>query len=476
MPSAPSWLQTPLRDRLRWSARFRALLAADAQHLADLAQREIAKPPVETLAADIMPVLACCRRLERRAARLLRPRRLGGAPPWLPGVGVRVHRVPLGAVGIIATWNYPIGLLGVQMAQALVAGNRVIVKPSERAPDTQRRLCALAAHALAALGLDPAALAVRSHERDAGRALAESGEIDHLIFTGSTEVGRAIAQALAPRLVTSDLELSGRDSALVLADADPRLAARVLVTALDMNAGQTCMAPRRVLVEGPIFEAFCDHARRALSAMGPRPLVDAHAADHGRRLHAEALARGGRDLHPEPQPASGPALRPALVVTGAADALVEGRHFGPLAAVVRVDSLEQALSIHRACDQHLATSVFTRAPRRHAGLATRLRATSVTFNDCIIPTAHPGAAIGGAGPSGWGLTQGDAGLLALTRPVHVSRTHPRVRIPPAPPDPAQARWLLRSARWLYGRPRGELPPHPDAATATLGRSSPAQEP
>ena len=484
MPPARTPRQPDLRTRLRWCSRFRAAIAADIDTLATLAEREIGKPPIETITADLYPVMATCARLGRRAGRVLRGRRLGGTPMWLPGVRVRVERAPLGTVGIIATWNYPVGLLGVQLAQAVVAGNRVIVTPSERAPETQTRLLELAAGALDAVGMPAGTIRVAPAEREAGEALAASEEIDHLVFTGSTDVGRKIASSLAPRLVTSELELSGRDSALVLADADPKLAARVLVTTLNMNAGQTCMAPRRVLVAAEVFDAFCAAATDALRDLPPRPMIDGASADHCRSLHAEALARGGRDLHPAADLGDAQSMRPAMVVTDPEDTLGEGRHFGPLCAVVRVASLDEAIAAHRRCDQHLATSVFTRSPRAHAALPARLGVTTVTFNDCIIPTAHPGAAIGGLGPSGWGVTQGDAGLLALTRPVHVSRTHPLVRIPPKPPEPAQAGLLARSARLLYGRnaPRGGPSTatlvrwSADSRSAHTDRANPVQEP
>ena len=187
-----------------------------------------------------------------------------GGAWWSIGQRHQVERVPLGRIGIIATWNYPVQLLGVQLVQALAAGNRVVVKPSERTPRTQALLLDLARRA----GLPEGTLDVLPATRDAGAAMLQHAEMDHLVFAGSTAVGRRIAEAAARRLLPSTLELSGRDTAFVLADADPALAARTIWSAVTMNAGQTCMAPRRVLVDSRVYERFLAALARLPRAPG----------------------------------------------------------------------------------------------------------------------------------------------------------------------------------------------------------------
>lgn len=444
----------PLSERLSWLKTFRRGVAAHERELCDLASAETGKPRDETLTTDILPLVSACAWLEKHAKRILKPRGVGGKPMWLLGVRVRIERAPIGRVGIIATWNYPYSLLGQQLCEALIAGspdagNTVAVKPSERCPKSQRRLLELAQEA----GLPEGVLKVWHHDRDAGRKLVEEGDLDHVVFTGSTAVGRTIAGALGPRLVPSSLELSGRDSAIVLADADVRLAARTIWAAVTLNRGQTCMAPRRAIVDRAVYPAFVEALAERARGVEPAPLIDADAAERVRMLIADAIARGGRDLASStPDASEGASVRPAAVADCPPDTeLFQGSHFGPALAITPADSQDDAIELHGRCDQRLATSVFTRSPGRHKALAQRLGSTSVTFNDCIVPTAHPGVPIGGIGPSGWGLTQGAEGLLAMTRPVVVSTTRPRLRLPAGPVEEKRAEQLAAFLRRRYGR-------------------------
>lgn len=409
---------------------------------------EVHKTRWECVTAEVAPLINACRWHRRHAARVLGETRVPFGGVLSLGQRHRMARAPLGRVGIIATWNYPMLLAGQHLVQALVAGNRVVLKPSEHAPRTQTRLVGLVWEA----GCPREFLEIIDARRESGAALVrgEHGPLDHVVFTGSTEVGRAIAAELAPRLITSTLELSGRDSALVLADADPALAAKSIWWGATINAGQTCMAPRRALVHEAVYEAFLEALAPRASRAGARRLIDEKAAGRVSDQSHDAISRGGRSLSGVFEPAAGDTFRPVAIVDCPADApLVEGRHFGPAVAVVRCRDMESMLAVHDACDQHLVTSVFTRDTRGARALAPRLGSVSVTINDAIIPTAHPWTSIGGLGASGWGLTQGRMGLEALTRPVFVSVTSALVRPPVDAPDPAaqerNASLLLRLA-------------------------------
>lgn len=449
------WQRTPLKERLAWVRRFRKAVASAEAELTGLMQDEIGKPRFEGLTADVLPVLASCRWHERRARRVLRTRGLSGGGVIGIGKRVRVARAPVGRVGIIATWNYPVGLLGVQMVQALTAGNDVVVKPSERSPRVQRRLIEIGL----ACGLPAGALEVIGHEREAGARMLSEGAFDHVVFTGSTGVGRRVAERLAPSLTTSTLELSGRDSAFVLGDADCRLAARTVWWAVSQNSGQTCMAPRRVLVDRRAYPAFVRELGLHAAAASPRKMIDGGAAAAAFEQALDAAARGGRSISgvlEEPVVTAGGAwLRPIAIVDCPADApLVEGRHFGPVVAVVPVDDVSAALAIHRACDQHLAASVYTAKPGRASDLAASLGASVVTFNDTVMPTAHPAASVGGVGASGWGQSQGEAGLLAMTRPVTVTRTSGWLRPPLSVPTADQVDQMAARLTRFYGGTAG----------------------
>ncbi|MEL6329153.1 MAG: aldehyde dehydrogenase family protein [Planctomycetota bacterium] len=437
-----------LRERLGWVRGFRRRLAEAEPEITALMGEEIGKPRFEGLTADVMPVLAAARFTERHASKILRTAKRGGSPLLGMGQTHRVHRLPLGRVAIIATWNYPVGLLGVQLVQALAAGNSVVVKPSEVSPRTQSALLDLAEQ-----GLPLGVLTRTEATREAGEALLREHRFDHVVFTGSTSVGRAIAEALAPTLTPSTLELSGRDTALVLEDAPIPLAARSVWMAATANGGQTCMAPKRVLVRREVYADFL----RALGSVGagarPRRLASEAAAAAAWRQVRAALEDGARTLSAVPEPPEGAWIRPEAVVDCPESAcLVEGRNFAPVFAVLPVDDLGHALRIHAGCDQHLATSVYTRRVRwAESELAPRLQAGTVTVNDAVIPTAHPGVPLAGLGESGWGVSRGVEGLLAMTRPLHTAATSRIVRPPLDEPSPQRLGQLAGFVRRLYRR-------------------------
>lgn len=411
--------------------------------------------------ADVVPLLESCKWLGKRAYAILGERRVGGNPFWLAGTKVWERREPLGHIGIIATWNYPVQLLGIQLAQALVAGNTVVVKPSERAPRTQLKLLDLALEA----GLPPGTLTVMPATREAGEAMLTSGRFDHVIFTGSTEVGRAIARTIAPTLTPATLELSGRDSAIVLGDANPALAARAIWGAVCANSGQTCMGPRRALVHDAVYPAFVQELERLAAKSVPRSLIDVTSVGRCRELVADAVRAGGRLVvggqHSGSSLDAARAWSPTAVVdcpSGAA--LVEGRHFGAVIAVVRVRSLDEAITLHEMCDQRLATSIYTKNIALAREIAPSLGSTTVTINDTLMPTAHPAVSVGGRGASGMGLSRGVEGLLAMTRPVYVSTgKHSARRLAETPPSGLVGMTISLLMRW-YGSARYNAPASP----------------
>lgn len=453
-----------LDHRLAWLGRFRAALASREHEVTTVIESELAKPRWEAVTAEIMPVLAAARWHERHARRVLRPRRVPGGGIIALGQRHHVERLPLGHVAIIATWNYPVGLLGVQLLQAITAGNRVTVKPSEHAPRSQALLLDIAR----AAGLTNDDLTVTEPTREAGAALLKSHAFDHVVFTGSTDIGRAIAEVLAPTLTPSTLELSGRDSALVLEDADPRLAAASIWFGVTMNGGQTCISPKRALVHRRVYPEFLRQLGLLAAASAPRRLINDHAARTASDQLRRALELGGRALTGVFEPADGPRLRPQAIVDCPPHAdLVDGRNFAPTLAVVPCDTEDAMLAIHDRCNQHLATAVFTRSPgRARQRLLHRLRAGSVSFNDCVIPTGHPGSAIGGVGASGWGRSQGEEGLLHLTRPVSVSITSPVIRVPTTAPAPEQAAKMIAWSMRLFGAAPISKPPAPTQGPRT----------
>ncbi|MFG0307241.1 MAG: aldehyde dehydrogenase family protein [Phycisphaerales bacterium JB040] len=435
MPSETTPHQPPTPSDLRWLRRFRRSIAQRTPDLVSLIESELGKAPFESLTSDLVPLLASCRWHEKHARRVLRPRRARGRSIWQLGQRHTIHHAPLGHVAIIATWNYPVQLLGIQLVQALVAGNRVTVKPSERSPRTHAVLLDLAHDA----GVPESRLSRTEATRAAGESLLRDHAFDHVVFTGSTAVGRAIASRLGESLTPVTLELSGCDSAIVLADADLDLAARSIALACALNRGQTCMAPRRVIVAGSVADEF----ERLLRARLDRRVLPG-AIDPDERRRTDDLLRGSGLADPDHATVQVARCDPS-------SPLARGEHFGPGAALLVADSDEHALELHRSYPQHLATSLFTRNTRRARTIAPTLPANTLTINDAVIPTAHPGVPITGRGPSGHTPSRGEPGLLAMTRPVVVSTTRARLRTPLDPPDERTQARLTAFVRWWYSR-------------------------
>lgn len=434
----------PTRDDLAWIRRWRRSIVRDLPRLVALCAEEHDRPAFEIQMSDIVPLLDACIWHEKYARRTLRTSRIRHGGVWRLGQRHTLQRTPLGHVAIIATWNYPYQLLGIQLLQAIAAGNRVTVKPSERAPRCQQALLELAREA----GLSESRLTWTEATREAGRDLLEFGQFDHVVFTGSTAVGRTIASTLAATLTPSTLELSGSDSAIVLADADVNLAADSIFFALTLNAGQSCMAPRRVIVEAEAYDRFTEALRPKFEHASQVRLVRGAEAQHCRDLVERARSNGAEITASKANASDG--FAPTAVLACPAEAeIAASDHFGPAIAVIRSESRSETIALAESSMKSLATSIFTNAPSQAEALASQLSAGFVTINDCLLPTAHPGASIAGHGSSGWGASRGELGLLAMTRPRFLSTTSRKLRIPTEEPSPRVQRAIERYIRWRY---------------------------
>jgi acyl-CoA reductase-like NAD-dependent aldehyde dehydrogenase len=434
------WADVSVRSRLAVVRRLRGLLAARDEALIAAAHRP-GRPSAEVLASEIVPLADACRFLERRAERLLAPRRLGrrGRPMWLLGTDAEVRREPLGVVQILAPGNYPLFLPGVQLLQALVAGNGVLLKP---APDCGAAMVALC-DLLDAAGLPEDLVQLLNEEPDQARLAMAS--VDKVILTGSAETGRRVLADLAPHLVPTTLELSGSDAVFVLPGADLVMVAEALAFGLRLNGGATCIAPRRAFVPK---EDLAKIETLLCPLLATMPVVTVGAATCRRilALRREASRQGCRIIGPRLAPETG-RMAP-LVVIGASHelALLREDIFAPVLTIMPVSDLEEAIRLDRLCPYALGASVFGPEAAARA-LAARIRAGAVTINDVIVPTADPRLPFGGRDASGYGITRGAEGLLELTVAKTVSTRRGRLRphyAPPVADDDALFRHYLRA--------------------------------
>ena len=313
---------------------------------------------------------------------------------------------PAGVVGIIAPWNYPVFLSIGPIAAALAAGNRVMLKPSEHTPRTSELLAGMIAETFP----DELVTAVTG-DTATGAAFA-SLPFDHLLFTGSTAVGREVMKAAAENLTPVTLELGGKSPALVAADADLDLAAADIAYGKLLNAGQTCIAPDYALVPSGMLQAFTGALRNAVERYYPNPgeneeytsiVSDRHYLrlrsylDEARRLGVETIQLGA-----EATPGNRK-FPPALVIDPPeALALMREEIFGPILPVKPYNSLEEALAYINSRPRPLALYVFARNRRVVDQVLARTVSGGVCVNDTLLHVAADDLPFGGAGASGIG--------------------------------------------------------------------------
>ena len=413
-------------ERGRVLARMGREVEARADVLAELEALDVGKP-LKQARAD---VVALARYLEFYAGAA--DKLHGETIPFLDGYTVYTLREPHGVTGHIIPWNYPMQIIGRSVVAALAVGNAAVLKPAEQAS-----LTALAfAHVAADCGLPAGALnVVTGTGAEAGAALAAHPGINHLSFTGSTGVGVAIQQAAAVNAVPVTLELGGKSPQLVFDDADLDKALPFLVNAGVQNAGQTCSAGSRVLVQRGVYDEVVKRMSeryRALkvgAAIDDRdvgPLISAKQKAVVERyldLGAQAGLIAAQGQIAADAPADGHYVRPTLFAGVAPDhALAQEEIFGPAVVVIPFDTEDEAVAIANGTDYGLVAGVLTADGWRQMRLAKRLRAGQVFINNY---GAAGGVELpfGGVGKSGHGREKGFEALYAFTTLKTVAAHH-----------------------------------------------------
>jgi acyl-CoA reductase-like NAD-dependent aldehyde dehydrogenase len=372
------------------------------------------RTPADVRVSEILPLLAACEYLEKHAAKILKPRCLGwrGRPVWLWGVESEIRRVALGRVLVIGPSNYPLFLPGVQVLQALAAGNSVTWKPGRGG----RAVAKLFAEELDRAGLPRELLHLTEETDEAGREAVAQGA-DKVFFTGSAGAGRAVMRELAETATPSVMELSGCSAVVVLPRADLDRVTAAIGFGMRLNGSATCMAPRRALVMGRTparREALRRRLEKALGKMDPVRLSDTVYAQLWELIDAAeaegAMVFGARGA----QTGDGWMQAPVLLTeVKPAMHIAQADIFAPVLSMIDVSTITEMASAQRACPYALSISIFgeEQVARR---LADRLIAGTVLVNDVIVPTADPRIPFGGRRGSGFGVTRGAEGLLEMT--------------------------------------------------------------
>ncbi|MCP1170600.1 aldehyde dehydrogenase family protein [Limimaricola litoreus] len=377
------------------------------------------RPRPETLLTEVAMVIGAARQARRSLRAWVRPARVVLPPHFWPSTA-RIERVPLGLVGIIGPWNYPLQLALVPLVAALAGGNRAIVHASEHTPRTAEEIARIIEAALPgrAVALPPSA--------ETAAALA-AAPLDGLFFTGSTATGRKVAQAAAENLVPTVLELGGKSPALLCADADLDDSARSIVAGKLLNAGQTCVAPDYALVPREMLQPFVAALKSASAALYPDPSGPDYAAI-ARPMDRDRLSGllDGLDTVPlMTQPPAPPRMGAVAVIDPPRDhPLMREEIFGPILPLIPYDSPDEARDFINARPCPLALYVYGRDTGAARAEAQAIRSGGAMINEAVIHVGIHQLPFGGAGESGIGAYHGEEGFRAFTRPRSIMVSRP----------------------------------------------------
>lgn len=403
------------RDRLERLLKMtqqhgEALAAAMAQDFGHRARQE-------SLLADIFTVEAGARHAIKRLRRWMKPRRVETPLHFLPGRNV-LMRQPLGVVGVVSPWNYPYYLAMEPAVAALAAGNRVLIKPSELTPATSELMARLVGDYF-----KPEEMLVITGDAEVGKAFTTL-PFDHLFFTGSTAVGRHVAQAAAANLTPVTLELGGKSPALVDRSCNLELTASRLAFGKLFNAGQTCVAPDYLLVPRDLVEPLSQKILAEMRRMYPRITGNADYTSvatprHHVRLQGliqDAAERGARVLRSHDEQPDDRRLVPALLLDVPAESTVmQEEIFGPLLPVVAYDQVDEALAHINRGDRPLALYWFGEDGAARDRVMRETHAGGVTVNDCLWHLGQEEQPFGGVGASGMGSYHGEWGFRTFSK-------------------------------------------------------------
>ncbi len=423
----PAWGDLGVTKRIAVLREFQRRLHDKKIEIAEAITRETGKPVAEALTTEVLVVLDAARFLIDNVYRLLRDEPLPHGNLATKFKRGRLLREPYGVVGIISPWNYPFSIPATETLAALVAGNTVVLKPSEFTSLVALELRSL----LHATGVPQDVFHVVIGDGATGAALVHS-KIDKVVFTGSVATGKRIAAAAAERFLPVVLELGGKDPMLVLDDADVDVASSAAVWGAFLNAGQTCLSVERCYVHRSLFESFLcacvEKTKKLRVGNGLDGEADVGPMIHQRQLriveaHVEdAVARGARVLAGGSRlPELGENFYKPTVLADVTHEMPIMREetFGPVLPVMAFDTDDEAVQLANDSEYGLAASIWTRDRARGERLARRIQAGTVMVNDvascfCISEAPH-----GGVKSSGVGRARGRFGLEEMVRLKHI---------------------------------------------------------
>jgi coniferyl-aldehyde dehydrogenase len=404
-------------QRRAWLKALRAMILDEKQALIDAVSSDFSNRAAnETLLAEIMPSLHGIDYASKRLGKWMKPSRRSVGVAFQPASAKVVYQ-PLGVVGVIVPWNYPLYLAFGPLIGALAAGNRVMIKMSESTPATSQLVKDLLAKVF------PADLvSVVLGEADVGQAFSRL-PFDHLVFTGATSIGKHVMRAAADNLVPVTLELGGKSPAIVSADVPLQDAAERIAFGKTMNAGQTCVAPDYVLVPQERVEGFIAAYRSVVQRFYPQlannpdytAIINERQLSRLKGYISDAQSKGAQVI-PLLGDDQGRRMSHSLVLNVSDDMkLMQDEIFGPLLPIVPYQRIEDAFAYVNDRPRPLALYYFGYDKAEQQRVLHETHSGGVCLNDTLLHVAQDDMPFGGIGPSGMGHYHGHEGFLTFSK-------------------------------------------------------------
>jgi acyl-CoA reductase-like NAD-dependent aldehyde dehydrogenase len=456
----PAWEAIGFEGRARVMLRMQKWVMDNAERVIETIVSETGKSWEDAQTAELSYGGAAFGFWAKNAEKYLADERVRSSSLFVKGKKLLVRYQPLGLIGVIGPWNYPLTNSFGDAIPALMAGNAVILKPSEVTPLTSLLLV----EGLRECGLPEDVMQVATGRGATGSALVD--EVDMVMFTGSTRTGKLVMKQAAETLTPVSLELGGKDPMIVLADADLERAANTAVWSAFMNGGQTCISTERVYVEAPVYDAFVAKVTEKARALRQGPPAGYGSVEVGAvtfppqldiiEQHVDdAVAKGARAVvGGERGQGPGRFFQPTVLldVDHTMDAMTE-ETFGPTMPIMKVADAEEAIRLANDSPYGLAASVFTKDVARGEAVARRLHAGAVNVNDALLNYTALELPMGGWKASGLGTRHGAGGIrkYCAQQAILVSRLHPKRDVHHFPYKAKTGRMVLKGFRLLWGR-------------------------
>jgi len=458
----PSWEATGFDGRRRYMEQALKVLLARQEEFIDVIVRETGRSRLETIMMEIFPACDSLSYYSKKAKKILADQKV--PLHLLRNKKMILNYRPLGVIGIITPWNGPFILSLNPTVQALMAGNTVVLKPSEVTPFSGK----LVAELFREVGLPDNVVTVVEGDGETGAALVESG-VDKISFTGSVRTGRKIGEACGRALTPCTLELGGKDPMIVCADADLVRASGGAVFGAMMNCGQFCSSTERVYVVESVADEFTRRVVEKVKALklgtsgdfDLGPIIWPNQLEIIERHVQDAVAKGAKVLTGGKRASELGRLfyEPTVLVDVTHDmALMREETFGPILPIVRVRDENEALRLANDCIYGLAANVWSKDKDKAMRLAKRIEAGSVCVNDSAITYGVTEAPFGGRKASGVGQVNGATGLRSycFAQPILLDRFGTKEEQMWYPYTSEKAKLLQKIMKWIWGTPLGRM--------------------